>query len=217
MEARKISVYYTGVDMERFQLQTPQLRAAARTTLNVSSIGELIPRKAHHILTEAILEIDRAMLVIVGEGPERSRLTALTQARGLSGRVRLLGNVPHAEVPALLAAADVMALASESEGLANSWLEALACGTPVVIPDADGAKEVLNGFGAPGRLVQERSPTVFARVIRAILTDPPAPAVVRVRGTGWNTKDLRQYPSRLENSRPSVFQPLVHTAVSASS
>ena len=46
----------------------------------------------------------------------------------LGDRVRLLGSVPHDEMAALLGAADVMALASASEGLANAWVEALACG-----------------------------------------------------------------------------------------
>ena len=54
------------------------------------------------------------------------------------------GDVPHTALPAILAAADVMALASASEGLANAWVEAMACGTPVVAPDIDGAREAVD-------------------------------------------------------------------------
>ena len=64
--------------------------------------------------------------------PWRSRLDyalGLIAALGLESRVRLLGTTPHEEMGGLLAAADVMALASESEGLANAWVEALASGT----------------------------------------------------------------------------------------
>nr|GFD60409.1 hypothetical protein [Tanacetum cinerariifolium] len=75
-------------------------------------------------------------------------------------RVRLIGAVPHAALPELLAAADVMALASASEGLANAWVEALSCGTPIVITDAGGAREVVTSEAA-GR-VADRAPIAFA-------------------------------------------------------
>jgi hypothetical protein len=64
-------------------------------------------------------------------------------AEGLGDRVRLTGAVAHDAMPGLMAAADVMALASASEGLANVWVEALACGTPIVVPDVGGAREVV--------------------------------------------------------------------------
>ena len=48
-------------------------------------------------------------------------------------------------LPALLSAADAMVLPSASEGLANAWIEALACGTPLVITDVGGAREVVTG------------------------------------------------------------------------
>src|SRR3546814_2566520 len=60
-----------------------------------------------------------ATLLIAGDGPERGRLDALIVRLGLTDRVRLLGAVPHADLPRLIAAADVSALASSSEGLAN--------------------------------------------------------------------------------------------------
>jgi len=91
--------------------------------------------------------------------------------------VRLLGAVPHGEMAALLAAADVMALASENEGLANAWVEALACGVPVVIPDVGGAPEVVTER-AYGRIVG-RTPAGFASGIAAVLSDHTPPMTVR--------------------------------------
>jgi glycosyltransferase involved in cell wall biosynthesis len=88
--------------------------------------------------------------MLVGDGPDRPALERQIAAAGLGDRVRLLGNRPHAELPELLAAADVMVLPSSSEGLANVWVEALACGTPIVISDVGGAREVLTDGGAGG-------------------------------------------------------------------
>ena len=180
MPAGRIGVHYTGCDLDRFQ---PRPRLAAKLALGVTgplvvSLGALIPRKGHALVIEAMAEVPGATLLIAGAGPEAARLAALVARLGLTGRVRFLGNVPHAELPALLAAADVMALASASEGLANAWIEAMACGTPVVAPDVDGAREALDRPAA-GRLLAERTPAAIAAAIRAILADPPAPGAVR--------------------------------------
>ena len=116
-------------------------------------------------------------LLIVGEGAARSTLEAQIARRGITDRVRLLGAVPHAEMPKLLATADVTALASSSEGLANAWVESLACGTPIVITDAGGAHEVVKSADA-GR-VTIRDGLAFAAAIDTLLADPPAPEATR--------------------------------------
>ncbi|MFP5431861.1 MAG: glycosyltransferase, partial [Alphaproteobacteria bacterium] len=77
----------------------------------------------------------------------------------------------------IFAAADVMALPSASEGLANAWVESLACGTPIVISDVGGARELLDRPEA-GQIV-ERDPQAIAAAIRTILDDPPPPEKVR--------------------------------------
>ena len=198
MDANKISVHYTGVDLENFRPISETERGAVLRAHNVEgplvvSVGALIPRKAHDIVIEAMVEIENATLLVVGEGQERSRLASLIQARGLSERVRLVGSVPHSELPRLLAAADVMVLMSESEGLANAWVEALACGTPIVISDVDGAREVLDRPEA-GRLLPMRRPGAVAEAIKAILAHPPARDAVRksVERFTWqkNTSEL---------------------------
>jgi glycosyltransferase involved in cell wall biosynthesis len=76
-----------------------------------------------------------------------------------------------------------MALASSSEGLANAWVEALASGTPVVIPDAGGARELVT---APehGRIVARTAET-FAKAIGALLAAPPTVDAVRAGAAGF--------------------------------
>lgn len=177
--ASTIRVHHTGVDLDRF---APRDRIAAKAGYGVTgplivSLGALIPRKGHHIVIEALASLPDGTLLIAGEGPERGALTAQIASLGLGDRVRLLGSVPHGDLPQLLAAADVMALASSSEGLANAWVEALACGTPIVITDAGGAGEVVTA-PAYGRIV-DRTAAAFATGIAALLADPPAPDAVR--------------------------------------
>jgi glycosyltransferase involved in cell wall biosynthesis len=95
----------------------------------------------------------------------------------MEGRARLLGSVPPEAMPELLGAADLMLLPSEREGLANVWIEALACGTPILIPDVGGAREVLDRPEA-GRLVA-RDPKAIAAAAREMLASTPDPLRVR--------------------------------------
>jgi glycosyltransferase involved in cell wall biosynthesis len=199
MPAENIRVHHTGVDLERFR---PIDRAAAKAALGVEgpllvSAGALIPRKGQAFVVQALEHLPGATLLLIGEGEDRVKLEAL--ARPLGARVRLLGARPHAELPGLLAAADVMVLPSSSEGLANVWVEALACGTPIVITDVGGAREVLDRPEA-GRLVA-RDPAGIAAAVKAILADPPAPQAVRrtAERFTWerNARDLRDHLARV--------------------
>ena len=138
-------------------------------------------------------------LLIAGDGPERANLIAAIAASGAAARIRLLGAVPHEQVPALLAAADVVALASEREGLANVWVEALACGTPVVAPDIGSAREVIDRPAA-GR-VGGRTPAAFAGAIRDLLASPPDRTATRDAAArfGWarNSSELMAHLERV--------------------
>lgn len=185
MDAAKIRVHRTGVDLDRF---APGDRAAKKAALGVdgplvASIGALIPRKGHEIVIDAVAALPGVRLMIAGEGPERPKLVAQIARLGVGDRVTLLGSVAHDDLPGLLAAADVMALASSSEGLANAWVEALASGTPVVIPDAGGARELVT---APehGRIVA-RTAGAFAEAIGALVAAPPLPGGVRAGAAGF--------------------------------
>ena len=155
MPSERIRVHHTGVDQARFR-PVPS-RAAAKAAMGVAgplvlSVGALIARKGHDVVIEAVARLPGVSAMIAGEGPDRAQLEALIRAKGLDARVRLLGSVPHGEIPGLVATADVMALASASEGLANAWVEALACGTPIVVTEAGGARL----GGAPRRRPVDR-------------------------------------------------------------
>ncbi len=175
IDRASIAVHRTGIDRSLFAVRDS---TAARTALGIAgplivSTGALISRKGHAIVIDAVARLPGVSLLIAGEGPERAALQARIATSGAGERIHLLGNVPHRDLPHLMNAADVMALASSSEGLANAWIEALASGTPIVIPDAGGAREVVTTT-ASGRIVA-RDPAAFAQAISEILADPPHP------------------------------------------
>ena len=177
MPEEKIRVHHAGVDLERFDPGAGTKQALGIEGPLLVSAGALIPLKGQALAIEALAELAGATLILAGDGPERERIERLARSLSVGNRVRFLGSRPHEELPALLAAADVMVLPSEREGLANVWLESLACGTPLVISDVGGAREVVDRPEA-GRLAP-REPGAIAQAVREILTAPPARAAVR--------------------------------------
>lgn len=179
MPSERITIHYTSVDQERFR---PVDRSEAKHRMGISgplilTVGSLIPGKGQRHAIAAMTRIPEATLLLAGDGPDRNALNAIVARLGLGNRVRLLGNVPHERIAELMAAADVMVLPSSSEGLANVWVEALACGTPVVTCDVGGAREVIDRPQL-GRLVPPE-PEAIGAAVNAILSDPPPQSVVR--------------------------------------
>ena len=201
----RIRIHHTGVDLDRFR---PVDRAAARQALGVEgpllvSAGWLIARKGQVHAIDALAQLPEATLLIVGEGPDRGLLEQAADRAGVAGRVRFLGSRPHEELPALLAAADVAVQPTEYEGLANVWVEALACGTPVVTCDVGGARDAVDRPAA-GRLVP-RDPAAIAAAVRELLARPSPPDAVRASAEkfSWqrNADELFEHLSAMARSR----------------
>jgi glycosyltransferase involved in cell wall biosynthesis len=182
MPAEKIALHYTGLDRDRFRpLDHPQLRRQLTDKLGftlpprapvLACIGALIERKGQAIAIGALRHLPpETRLVLVGKGEDEAHLRALSASEGVADRVFFAGSVDHDLMPLILSAADVMVLPTANEGLANAWVEALACGTPVVTCDVGGARELIAGDVA-GRLVA-RSAQAVAAGVRAVLADPP--------------------------------------------
>jgi glycosyltransferase involved in cell wall biosynthesis len=186
MPEGRIGVHYTGLDHERFH---PIERGAARALVSampnlgiwpegplIVTPGSLIPRKGQRLVIEALARLPDARLALAGAGEDEKALHALAERLGVAERVQFLGLVGHDLLPHVLCAADVLVLPSASEGLANVWIEGLACGTPIVIPDIGGAREVVQDDTA-GRIAA-RTPEAIAEAVRDILADPPSQADV---------------------------------------
>ncbi len=203
----RITIHRTGLDRAVFR---PLDRAACRAQLDLpadapvlATVGALIPRKGQIFAIEALVHLPGAVLLLAGMGHDEAALRAAAEAHGVAARVRFLGAVPHGELPAVLSAADVFVLPTASEGLANAWVEALACGTPVVTTPIPGARELLTD-PAWGRMV-ERDGAAIAEAIRSLLAAPPAREdVLRgAEGFSWeaNAEALVAHWQRLVNRR----------------
>lgn len=194
IDAAKLRVHYTGLDRARF---FPTPRAEARTALSdrlglsvpdgaplLVCPGALIAIKGQALAIAALADLPGAHLALVGTGPDEASLRQ--QAAPFAPRVHFLGHVSHEALPLLMSAADAVVLPSEREGLANVWIEALACGTRLVIPDIGGAREVVTSPAA-GRIAQRTSQAI-AQALRDLLAAPvdQDDVAAQVAGFSWD-------------------------------
>lgn len=153
--ASKIAVVGNGVDTARF---VPVDRALARAALDLPSdapvlisVGGLVERKGFHRVIELLPSLRQRwpglIYLIVGgasaEGNNRPELERLVDRLGLGDAVRFLGSLPPDALKQPLSAADMFVLSTRNEGWANVFLEAMACGLPVVTTDVGGNREVV--------------------------------------------------------------------------
>jgi glycosyltransferase involved in cell wall biosynthesis len=139
----------------------------------VAQVGRLSAQKDYPTFLRAAASIAAELpdvdFVIVGEGEDRAALEALAVRLGLQRRVRFLG-LRH-DVPALLAAVDVLTLTSTFEGFPNALLEAMAMGAAVVATDVGGCREVVVAQES-GLLVPANAPAAVAAGALRLLRDP---------------------------------------------
>lgn len=143
-------------------------------------VGQLYRWKGVDLLVRALATIDQAELTIVGgldDDPEQGRLERLARDLGVTDRIRFLGFHPYAEVPALLAAADI-ALLPLAEGIVArcftsplKLFDYLAAGIPIVAVDFPTVREVLRD-GENALLVPPERPDLLAAAVERLLHDP---------------------------------------------
>ena len=130
----------------------------------ILALGRLHPNKGFDVLLEALATLPDHWLWLAGDGPLREALGARAETLGMAERVRFLGW--RDDVPALLAAADILVCPSRSEPLGNVIIEAWAHGVAVVASDAEGPRHLIED-GRNGLLVPKEDAPALAAAIRA--------------------------------------------------
>jgi rhamnosyl/mannosyltransferase len=135
--------------------------------------GKLRYYKGLNYLLEAMREIPRAQLVVVGAGPMEQTWRALAQTLEVDARVQFVGEVPDAQLPSYYAAADIFVLpASErSEAFGLVQLEAMAAGKPVVCTELGTGTSFVNVNEETGLVVPARDAHALAVAINRLLDD----------------------------------------------
>jgi teichuronic acid biosynthesis glycosyltransferase TuaC len=212
IDPARLHVMRNGVDLSLFH---PTSRDEARQRLGLGghplllAVGNLVDVKGHDLVLDAMPQMlarhPHAQLVVVGDGPDRERLQRQAAFLNLApGRVTFERAVGQDELVHWYNAADLLVLASRSEGCANVLLEAMACGTPVVATDVGGSRELVNDAAA-GLLVARREPDVLAQAMLELLERGSDRMRVRAHAErfGWEHTTRAQ----IDVFRRSVAQP----------
>jgi glycosyltransferase involved in cell wall biosynthesis len=176
--AEKVRVVYNAVDVERFTAVLPRrnrlLPMTAERSRVISVLANMYSRvKGHDCLISAARIVCECapdvIFLLIGDGPERSRLEAQARGAGLEKNIVFIGR--RTDVPELLACCDLSVLPSENEAFPNALLESMSSGLAVVATAAGGSREIIEN-GVNGLLVAAGNPEELAASVLRLLRDP---------------------------------------------
>lgn len=194
-----------GVDLDAYHPGVDGSAVRRRYRLGdrpvVVCVSRLVPRKGQDLLIRALPAVRHrvpgAALLVVGGGPDRSRLARLARRAGVEPDVVFTGPVATEELPAHYAAGDVYAMPCRTrrggldvEGLGIVYLEASASGLPVVAGDSGGAPDAVRD-GQSGYVVGGRDPQALVDRLAQLLTDRDLAVRMGAAGRGWVEEQWR--------------------------
>ena len=193
-----------GIDIEHFKpLDSSSLRSELELNdrPTIISVGRLVHRKGQDRLVEAmsriVAELPDAILVFIGEGPHRKELDRLVAKHNLDKNVRFIGRIQYSDLPRYIALGDIFAMPSRSrlfglevEGLGIVYLEASACGLPVVGGSSGGAPDAVKD-GVTGFVVDGNDIDQIAERIIHLLRDEELRRKMGKAGRDWAIEEWR--------------------------
>jgi len=164
------AVIYNGVDPDIFY---PELDSLPSNV--ILSVGNLIPTKGHELLLRAFGTIEQRhpglRCEVIGDGPERSRLSELSFQLGIAKKVSFFGRQTRTQVANAMRRCMVFALPSHYEGLGCVYLEAMAAGKPVIACRGQGIEEIIQ-HGTNGFLIDPGDVQSLGSTLSTLLADP---------------------------------------------
>ncbi|GAB4581817.1 MAG: glycosyltransferase family 4 protein [Anaerolineales bacterium] len=164
------------------------------------TLSRLVPRKGIDTVLHTLPTLRKTFptlnYLIGGKGPDRERLETLANDLGVAQAVKFLGFIPDEEVPALYRKATIFVMpsredlqASSVEGFGIVFLEASACGLPVVASNSGGIAEAVRE-GETGLLVPPDDPSALAQALYHLLTDPGRCRRMGQAGRAWVEREM---------------------------
>jgi teichuronic acid biosynthesis glycosyltransferase TuaC len=194
------AVVYNGTDVELF---SPAAKTLAPEK-EILVVGTLIASKGHELVLRAIDRLQNLFPAlrcqIIGEGPDRGRFEALASQLGLTHQARFLGRQPRSAVADAMRACSLFVLPSRNEGLGCVYLEAMACGKPVIACRGQGIDEIIQ-HGKNGWLIPADGLEELVQGISILLqsADVATRIGTAARETILNGLTLRDQAQRLSN------------------
>lgn len=175
---KEVAVIPNGVDLERFT-KTVRPPLVTADTVNLVTTSRLVYKNAlDEVIRALVLLPQHVRFIVYGTGPDEAKLKKLSRELNVSDRVLFKGYIPHAELARAFETAHIFVRPSRSEGMGNSFIEAMAAGLPVVATQEGGIVDFLfdekrnPGKEATGWAVDKDSPEHIAFAVKDIMTNP---------------------------------------------
>ena len=193
-----------GIDTDHFApVDSTDLKRSLGLTEKkiIVSVGRLVHRKGQDVLIAAMPEILReipdAHLLLIGEGPYRQYLETRVKKLQLDSHVSFIGRISYRDLPRYICLGEVFAMPARSrfaglevEGLGIVYLEASACGLPVLAGNSGGAPDAVRE-GVTGVVVDGRDAQTVAQSISELLAAPERARQMGLAGRAWIIKEWR--------------------------
>jgi phosphatidylinositol alpha-1,6-mannosyltransferase len=194
-----------GIDVNHFSPSEIDLKLIEKYRLQnrrvIVSVGRLVHRKGQDKLIEAMPEVLKrypdAVLLLVGQGPIKSMLEKLIRHHGLENHVIFTGRIQFADLPKYIQLGEIFAMPSrdrffglEVEGLGIVYLEASACGVPVIVGKSGGAPDAVIE-NKTGLTVDGTNPTDIAEAVCKLLSDTKLAKQMGDEGRKWVVENWR--------------------------
>jgi len=172
----KIEVVPNGVDIKKFQISSRCKRDKLPNDKLLITTSRLVKKNAVGDIIESLQYLPANIkLLVLGIGPLESNLKFKIKNLKLDGRVKMLGYINHSELPNYLKIADVFIRPSLSEGMGNSFIEAMAAGVPVIATPVGGIPDFLkdpsnfSGQAPTGLFCEVNNPKDIAEKVKIYL------------------------------------------------
>ncbi len=172
VNSKRISVTHNAIEIiDPKKIPTPEFEKPKGARKIIATIARLVPWKGINALIEVAAEFPKDVhLLIIGDGPERERLTDLAKSLKVIDRIHFIGRVPNEQIISFLSFADVFVLNTEYESLAHVIIEAYNAGIPVVATNITGNPEIIDD-GKTGILVPLKDNGALKKAIERIIMD----------------------------------------------
>ena len=195
----KPELLYNKIDCEKFY-NAQKINTLPKPL--ILTVGNLIESKNHKLLVESMQFID-ANLLIIGKGKLNDFLQKKIKSMNLQSKITILESIPHEDIPSYYKTANVFALAydPQQEGLPMPVMEAMAAGTPVVVPESEDSRELRDSI-----IFAENTVKSFTKKINELLTNK-----INVDELSMKSKEIAQRFDirKLEKREAEIYEELI--------
>lgn len=142
-----IEIIPNGVDLEKFKVKNLKSKVKNEDSKIIITTSRLVPKNGVDVLIKAIAEtkkeIPDVQCWIIGDGPEKESYKLQVTSLKSEENIKFFGEISHDQIPSYLHQADIFVRSSRSEGMGNSFVEALAAGLPIIGTSVGGIKDII--------------------------------------------------------------------------